>query len=334
MVDHHLRSQLPSLKSLCLLGVLVFLLGACQSTNLPDSSSEEGNAGTSEDAFPSLTRDSKGTVLFVDLSTREQYVGQFGESLQLALSDPNIGWASLSPDGDQIAYLAEGQFKIYDVESKTTRIVNESPVGSYESGQAWSPDEKKLAFDCTTTPEKVDLCIIDIESGHVNVLVNYDDSSPNQLLIGTWSHDGNWIVLVYGPLAEQGEWHGELQLINVHSGEIKSLIDEKHLDQFPFITSPSISPDGNTILFQANVNSVPEIFSMITRTGEITQLTRKSQYGVIHPIWGPMGDGFIAAVTQKSALGEYILLPTLFSPTGEIVAQWHDLNGWVIGWSL
>lgn len=174
---------------------------------------------------------------------------------------------------------------------------------------------------------------MDVKSGHVDVLVDYEDNTPNQLLIGTWSRDGNWIVLVYGPRAEQGEWYGELQLINTHSGEIKSLIDERHQTQFPFLTSPNISPDGNTILFQAVVNGVPEIFSMVTQTGEITQLTHESQYGVTHPIWSPMGDGFIASVALKNASGEYILLPTLFSPTGEIVTQWHDLNGWVIGWS-
>jgi Tol biopolymer transport system component len=70
--------------------------------------------------------------------------------------------------------------------------------------------------------------------------------------------------------------------------------------------SPSISPDGNTVVFAALRNAVSDIFTLDLNTGEVKNLTN-DPFGDYGPSWSPDGKFivYIARVSGNNKLFRY-----------------------------
>lgn len=264
-----------------------------------------------------------GTILFRDNQNGEFFLGNAdGTELRSLISNRDYLGVSLSPQGDRLAYWFNGFLFTRSVLSGETFQINQDPIGSHQSGQlVWSPDIQNIAFDCVLAdPEHSDLCIMNIATGTYGPLTDFKLEPSNGVALGSWSADGNWIVFIHEHFPEQGFAEGELQLIDLESGEIRTLYDERDYPEISFITHSTISPNGKVILFQANANGVPEIFSIDPSTSEVRQVTESdNEYGTTWPVWNPSGESFFASTAFENEEGEIELQPALISLDGELL---------------
>ena len=80
-----------------------------------------------------------------------------------------------------------------------------------------------------------------------------------------------------------------LILQNVLTGKIEKRLDMKTVDM---PESPSISPDGNTVVFAALREAVADIFTIDLNTGEVKNLTN-DPFGDYGPSWAPDGKSIV-----------------------------------------
>ncbi len=280
---------------------------------------------------------SEGSILFWDTNAREFFLGNpDGTGMRTILANPEFSGVSLSPQGDKLAYWFNGFIFAQSVESGETQQINQEPIGSRQSGKiTWSPDGQNVAFDCILADlEHSDLCVMNLASGEYWPLTDFHQEGTNGISLGSWSRDGNWITFVHEHFPEQGFAEGVLQIIEISSGEIRSLFDERDFPEISYVAHAAFSPDGKTILFQASINDVPEIFSLDISSGEVAQVTEASnQYGISWPVWNPSGQGFFASTAFKREDGEIQLRPTLFSLNGEAIWESSNMNGWIVAWT-
>lgn len=245
--------------------------------------------------------------------------------------------AGLSPDGTQIAYWESGFIFVHNLQSGETQQINQDFIGSRQSGSlAWSPEGDRIAFDCLIAGfEHSDLCLMNLVTGTHQVLTLPADEANTGISLGSWNSDGDWIVYVREEFPDEGFAKGHLQQINVNSSEVQNLYGERGSPEISFLTHPAFSPDGNTILFQANVNGVPEIFSIDPLSKEVQQITTaNNNFGTTWPVWSPSGKSFFASIVFVSASGDLELQPTLFSLSGQKIWQITEMNGWIMGSAL
>lgn len=278
----------------------------------------------------------EGSILFWDIDAGEFYlVNPDGTNMRSVLTNREYLGMSLSLHGDKLAYWFNGFIFIQLVQSGETRQINQEPIGSYQSGQiAWSPDGQNIAFDCILADlEHSDLCVMNLDTGEYEALTDFHQEAVNGISLGSWSTDGKWIAFVHEHFPQEGFAEGVLQIIEVSNGKIRSLYDEREFPEISYVAHPAISPDGKTILFQANINDVPEIFFLDISSGEVAQVTEASnQYGISWPVWNPSGQSFFASTAFKDEDGEFQLRPTLFSLNGEVIWESSNMNGWIVAW--
>jgi len=159
----------------------------------------------------------------------------------------NVGPA-YSPDGRYLAFLSTRS--IFDIDlfladGHTGKIIRRIASASrnahfdslrfIDSGGAWSPDSKKLAF---VVFEKGDnyLGIEDVDSGHIDDIRVPGIDAINNV---AWSPDGHTIAL-----SGQATGSSDLFLFDTNTKEVRRLTNDKYAD-----LQPAFSPDGRTVVF-------------------------------------------------------------------------------------
>jgi len=153
---------------------------------------------------------------------------------------------SLSPDGNQVAFEwnseKQDKFDIYvkAVGSDTTllRLTNAPNPSRHPS---WSPDGRTIAFERIVSPGKLDLMLISALGGPERKLAEFRSTFDQEGYTPTWSANSKW--LVFPAMTDSGS---HLLRISVESGETAAITSP------PLAmadTNPSISPDGNTLVF-------------------------------------------------------------------------------------
>lgn len=224
---------------------VMFSDGRCQK-QITDTPADELDPAFSPEgkgiAFVSYPEKELSEIYRMDLAT--------GAVTRLTF-DPGIdGKPVWFPDGTKIAFVSNrsGRFMVYTMNAEDgslvqpvpgTKVANNKTYSVTEGilgGPALSPDGKRIAFSDSLVYwygyNLPGIVIVDIDGTNYRVLTpddnltTYLDSEPS------WSPDGNYIVYM-----SSKSGLGEIYRINVETGEIVRLTDNKTADG-----SPSWSP--------------------------------------------------------------------------------------------
>ncbi|KAJ5188035.1 WD40-like Beta Propeller [Penicillium cf. griseofulvum] len=156
---------------------------------------------------PNASSDKKGIFYMNRIAPgiSELYVANADGSGECPLlSNPIYEYhATFSPDGEWITVTGErngdGNSDIYRVRTDGTDLEELVATSSVEDGVVMSPNGKQIAYVSTANGYKVNIWVMDLESGEKWNLTDTastvaDDSLPNGYFRPSWSPDGQWIA--------------------------------------------------------------------------------------------------------------------------------------------
>lgn len=232
-----------------------------------------------------------------------------------------------SPDGERLAYLAEGQIRVRWMDTGDTATITqltESP-----GGIRWSPDGRRIAFHMLVREappqlapppkpppgaEWADPPILEdrfknrqdgvgyLDFGHRHLfVVSAAGGTPTRVTDGdfqhggspAWTPDGRHLVFSSNrnPDWERDFRNSEIYLAPVGGGEIRALTDRDGPDQ-----SPAVSPDGERIAFvsfedRRRTYQVSRIEVMRLDGSGRRVLTGGLDRSASNPVWAADGSG-------------------------------------------
>ena len=186
--------------------------------------------------------------------------------------------AAISPNGSEVAYVldvkksngqASGNTAIYmqavKAGSSPRRVTAGSgPAAHSESGVAWSPDGKRIAFlSDARSPGQLEVYVVLSSGGTARQLTKVKGDLSSLV----WSPDGKTIAALFNENAPRAG--GPLQPMTPGSGVIESKVYEQRI---------------------ATIDAV---------TGRVSQITPADLY-VYEYDWSPAGDGFVCTAAHGS----------------------------------
>jgi Tol biopolymer transport system component len=171
---------------------------------------------------------------------------------------------SFSPDGEQVAFswceheAAPTWLSNYpNVCNIYVKQIGMEPPSRLTEGMtnnispAWSPDGRWIAFLRVLSTARLALLVIPQRGGRERILQEYDTMGAPGLPQGphlAWTPDSQWIVC---PTPARQRWG--LSLVSVNTAARQTLSTPPDSDDAIADTSPSISPDGRTVVFSRNI---------------------------------------------------------------------------------
>jgi imidazolonepropionase-like amidohydrolase len=134
---------------------------------------------------------------------------------------------AVSPDGQQIAFVALGDLWVMPVDGAPRRLTSDP---AFETEPVWSPDGRSLAY-ASDRGGAMNLWIHDVPGGTDRQLTHL----PVAATLPAWSPDAARIAFV--------DADGQLQVVDVASGAVRKIHD--HLNE---PGRPSWSPDGAAVV--------------------------------------------------------------------------------------
>ncbi len=228
-------------------------------------------------------------ILALDFNTRQLW--------QLTAHDRPMGAAeavqvSVSPDGGQIAFNADmsGSQAVYLIHPDGSGL---APVGFNpgwdDAWPSWSPDGSYLVFGSNRDGE--DQIFIMDSSGGEQERVTFE---VDQYLYPAWSPDGGQIAMVSGH-------DGGLYLLDFMTIQFGNLTGQEFR-----VGPPGWSPDGQRLVFSADLGGFWNIFVFEVATGALTQLT-EGVHANTFPAWSPDGDWIAFSSDQAGQAGIYLI---------------------------
>lgn len=197
-----------------------------------------------------------------------------------------LGAAAYSPDGSQIAYLANttGYSNIWIMPagggfSRQLTAFSRRRVTDF----SWSPDGSRIAFTCDLNGDEMhQVFVVDAGGGWPRQLT--DDPSV-QYTVSDWTPDGKRVVIT-GNDREPSEM--DPQLLDAQSGEAERLMTGG------IYYGTYVSPDGLYLLiFELIGNTNQNIYVLDFETGERTLATPHEGEAVFQPVdWARDSSGF------------------------------------------
>ena len=264
-----------------------------------------------------------------------------GENPFSILSEEVI--AALSPDGKRVAYFLDGFVYVLDLSSGQAHRIHSEELGNLPpSGMAWSPDQKKIGFDCIAPNKKaLDICILEMdttnESAKLKILTDSEQfgaAGMDGTEFGAWNQDGTKIVYMMRILPPtDGHASGTLQIIDINSGAIQTIFDEKDNQEISRISGAAWGPNDQWLVFGGKVGETYAIFRIDMDGQDLSRITSAEYaFDISNPLWPPEGDTFFA-FAQDQNTSSVRGVPTLFSPQGTIIDQ-LDFEGMAISWII
>lgn len=184
--------------------------------------------------------------------------------------------ASVSPDGDYLAFADENGIYLSDLED-TFR----EPLHPQATGVAWAPNSERIAYQLGNT-----IFVRNMDSGEERNLLDDDQTRQIQRLQShlAWSPDGTTIAC----RAKMSDNSEAVCLFDVQAGEFRVLAQRECL-------GPAVSwaPDGKSLLMSQKMiaeNRHQMVFINLDAPGKIQPLANQAlNYSFIEADWSPDG---------------------------------------------
>jgi len=257
-------------------------------TNVTQSPGDDGSRVINEGPNFAWAPDGKRIAY---ASAGEIYVVDSDGSNRARLT--NDGGASepaWSPDGTRMAFVSQrdGAPKVYLINadgSLQTRLTA-TDSGSHENFPAWSPDGAKMAFEVSGTNRGIYVMNAD-GSGLTKV-----SRTDERYYAPVWSPDGSKIAITCQCIGPDESIYNKIFVLGVDDLQSASIpsgaVEDEHYD------SPSWSPDGQRIAFNALLEHRLDVYVANADGSDPTQLTKDGVSG--GPAWS--SDGASIAVLR------------------------------------
>jgi Tol biopolymer transport system component len=240
-------------------------------------------------------KEQQGPVL--EATQSPDVLGRALASEEASETEQNLG-PSLSPDGDLMVFASERNLfsiELFVMNTETGEIVRKLTETArdphFESLQwlsstgAWSPDGERFAVAAVTKGDPV-IAVFDPRTGAK--LEEVRVPQVGEIFNPTWSPDGRRIAF-----SAQIAGFTDLYVLNVESGEVRRLTEDKYAD-----LQPSWAPDGSGIAlvtdrYGSDLDQlhVPDYRLALAdpSTGEMEPIPVFEEGKHINPQWGPGG---------------------------------------------
>ena len=242
---------------------------------------------------------------------------QLEDAIKAMTSPTRFDQVAISPDGKKVAWvetlpgkggIETGNFAIYvsPAEPKTPprRISASVGVPRAESGLAWSPDSKKLAFlSDAAKPGQLQLYVVASEGGPAKKLT----SVKGFLATPRWSPDGKTIAVLFtenatrasGPLVAETPETGEIKdaffeqrlaLVDATTGKLRQITPAD-----TYIYEYDWAPDSQHLVATAALGNgdnnwwIAELFTLDAATGLMKSIY-KPALQIARPVWSLDGE--------------------------------------------
>jgi dipeptidyl aminopeptidase/acylaminoacyl peptidase len=280
-----------------------------------------------------------------------------GEAIQLTNAENGVGGYAWSKDGSQIAFttsdLEEKDVKarkdyVGDFEVVRREYVHQhlrtfgvaeamnAPVAGIErtrgkdysvSSFSWSPDNRRMAFSATITPDLIqggtsDIYVLDLATNAVRKLVDSPgpDDSPR------WSPDGRMLVFS-SAMGNPQHFHANsrLAIVPVDGGKPRSITDS--FDEQPGLIA--WLPDG--VYFGASQKTASHLFRVDPATGKTTRVSQPDALMLSGGSFTRDGKSLAFAAASSSTLGEvYVSTVQPFAPR-RLTSMTDQVTGYRLG---
>ena len=330
--------QLTSVSLLSIIS-LIFSLRSCNplSTN--------GINISQSTLIPTVTKSTinvdKEKILILNSNNQIILSDPDGQNTRQYLLEPNVIAAALSPDGKKIAFVREEPLNqvlfLLDLQTGRSTQVSQGQIGGHPAIILWSPNGDRLVLSCTDGDSSVfQIYTIDLSSGALTPLTSFTNGLPfTTVSFDSMSDDGNTIGFTTSTIPPQGGFsQGALQLLDVKSRQIKTVLDEQHSGDIIRIGGTYLTPDGKTIYFIGKQNDHFRVFRIGVDGSQLQRVTLETaSYDIAEPlVFSPDGTSFFAFTADQKP-GDPNGVPTLFSTDGNLIRQLSDYpNGKVVSW--
>jgi Tol biopolymer transport system component len=153
-------------------------------------------------------------------------------------------WAKWSPDGQRIAFHADGDVWIVPRSgSPATKLTH---YEGFDGGPEWSPDGSEIAY-CSIRHGQEELWVMPARGGEARRLTDDGEFAS----AGSWSPDGRHLAFVSVGATRRG-----VRVIPSAGGEARELTTDAAFDGPP-VDLPFWSPDGRWVIFKSNREGHP-----------------------------------------------------------------------------
>ncbi len=208
----------------------------------------------------------------------------------LMSSGGRIRGPALSPDGNQVAFLWDGETRSsFDLYVKLVgpgapvRLTNDQDG---KAAPSWSPDGRQIAFVRNHGKDRSALAVIPALGGDERIVTEaWSLGRP------VWSPDGNWIVV---PRRESRAVRAALVRVSVATGRATPIGPPRPEAAKQTDATPALSPDGRTLAFVRGLNVFAgDIWALpltkdLDPAGEPVQLTKEG-WTATQLAWTPDG---------------------------------------------
>jgi TolB protein len=240
-------------------------------------------------------------------SLYEIYAVEIETGIVTAVTD--LGWYSsmptYAPDGSEIAFAASqdgtvlGNLDIYTINTDGSDLNQITDNEAAESEPQWSPDGSQLAYVIEFEDFRRDIWLQDLEDPEYwanltesRITGDWNEHAPR------WSPDGAWLIFVTHRDTES--LLATLDPIGV------DYIFYPNPDEVTQIANPVWSPDGTSILVEAEANGNSDIYLFHANSADYSRLTDDAAFDG-EPVWSADGRQ-IAFISERDGNREVYIM--------------------------